>query len=186
MAQTAVKAGHKVVFYSTELPGEHLTDRILTLECAWSTNRQEAVDEENMKQVYAIARNLLHVPLLIDDNARISIPYIRTSAIIWHGKGICDFIVVDSLQLWEAPTNSPSSRHKQETDQLLRQAKILAMELKLPILVISQLTKETQKSAEEYGDIVILLQYLPFGKTDGKMIITKNRNGPIEELPFSF
>lgn len=186
MAQEAAKAGHKVVVYSTELPGEQLADRMLATESALPTHREEPVTQEKMKQAYAIARNLSRLPLLIDDSARISTSHIRTSALIRQSKGICDFIVIDSLQLCDTSAdNSPSGR-KQETDDLLRQAKILAMELKLPVLLVSQLTKEEQKSAEQYADTVILLQRLPSNRNAGSMMVAKNRNGQVKKIPFSY
>lgn len=186
MAQAAAKAGHKVVVYSTELPGEQLADRMLTTEYTLPANRKETVNQEKIKQAYTIVRNLSRLPLLIDDSARISTSHIRTSALIRQSKGICDFIVVDSLQLCETPADKLSSGRKQETDELIRQAKLLAMELKLPILLVSQLTKEQQKCAEQYADLVILLQRLPSDKNDGSMTITKNRNGQVKEISFSY
>lgn len=186
MAQAAAKAGHKVVVYSTELPSEQLVDRMLATACALPTNFEEPVNQEKMEQAYAVARNLSRLPLLIDDSARISTSHIRTSAIIRQSKGICDFIVVDSLHLCEIPEDKLSSGRKQETDDLMRQAKFLAMELKLPVLLVSRLTKEEQKSAEQYADLVILLQQFPSGKRDGSMTIAKNCNGQIKEIAFSY
>lgn len=186
MAQAAAKAGHKVVVYSTELPGEQLADRMLATECALPANFEQPVSREKMERAYAVARNLSRLPLLIDDSARISTYHIRTSAIIRQSKGICDFIVVDSLHLCEMPEDKLSSGRKQETDELMRQAKFLAMELKLPILLVSQLTKEEQKSAEQYADLIILLQRLPSSKSNGSMTIAKNRNGQVKEIAFSY
>lgn len=186
MAQEAAKAGHKVVVYSTELPGEQLADRMLATESALPANREKPVSQEKMKQAYAVARNLSYLPLLIDDSARISMSHIRTSALIRQSKGICDFIVVDSLSLCDTPADNLPPRRKQETDDLLRQAKILAMEFKLPVLLISQLTKKEQKYAERYADTVILLQRPPSDRNDGSLTITKNRNGQIKEILFSY
>lgn len=186
MAQEAAKAGHKVVVYSTELPGEQLADRMLATESALPANREKPVSQEKMKQAYAVARNLSYLPLLIDDSARISMSHIRTSALIRQSKGICDFIVVDSLSLCDTPADNLPFRRQQETDDLLRQAKILAMEFKLPVLLISQLTKKEQKSAERYADTVILLQRPPSDRNDGSMTITKSRNGQVKEILFSY
>lgn len=186
MAQEAAKAGHKVVVYSTELPGEQLADRMLATESALPANREKPVSQEKMKQAYAVARNLSYLPLLIDDSARISMSHIRTSALIRQSKGICDFIVVDSLSLYDTPADNLPFRRQQETDDLLRQAKILAMEFKLPVLLISQLTKKEQKSAERYADTVILLQRPPSDRNDGSITITKSRNGQVKEILFSY
>lgn len=186
MAQEAAKAGHKVVVYSTELPGEQLADRMLATESALPANREKPVSQEKMKQAYAVARNLSYLPLLIDDSARISMSHIRTSALIRQSKGICDFIVVDSLSLCDTPADNLPFRRQQETDDLLRQAKILAMEFKLPVLLISQLTKKEQKSAERYADTVILLQRPPSDRNDGSITITKSRNGQVKEILFSY
>lgn len=186
MAQAAAKAGHQVVVYSTELPSEQLATRMLTTECTLSANFEVPINQEKMKQAYAVARNLSHLPLRIDDSAHINMSHIRTSAIIRQSKKICDLIVVDSLQLCETSANRLSSGHKKATNELIRQAKLLAMELKLPVLLIGQLTREAQKSAEQYADLVILLQRLPSSKSEGSMTVIKNRNGQIKEIPFSY
>lgn len=185
VAQTAAKADYKVIVYSMELPGEQLADRMLVTEGA-PTNSEQSVNEEKMKQAYAIARNLSHLPLLIDDRARISMSHIRTSALLRQSKGICDLLVIDSLQLCDTSSDSYISTRKPETEEIVYQAKLLAMELKLPVLLISQFNNELQKVAEQYADIVILLQRLPSATTKGSISITKHRNGATKEIHFTY
>lgn len=213
MAKAAAQAGHNAVFYSIEMQGERLGDRWILSECRLNATqwRSGLISEEEMIQARATANKLSRLPLYIDDSARMSMDYIRASARMLHSKGKCDVIFIDYLQLSEMKHEKENRNREQEVAQAARKAKMLAKELSIPVVLLSQLNRESETrpfkkpaladlresgSIEQDADIVILL-YRPAQaglSTDkdsgfptdhlGVAIVAKHRNGETKSVYF--
>ena len=199
IAKAAARAGHHTAVYSPDMPGEQLGDHFLRSEAPFPNNRKGAISEKEMEQAYAVARHLSELPLCINDSANIDMEQVHSSALIMQSKGKCNLIVIDSLQQCEADTTSQHPDRDREIEQIMRKAKAMAMDLKIPVILVSQLKRKTdksksdkpcltdlQESIEQHSDIVLLLHRVPSEKADGCMVVAKHRNGKTGEIPFRY
>lgn len=213
MAKTAAKAGYNAVFYSIEMQGERLGDRWILSESGMNATqwRSGMISEEEMQRARTVAGNLARLPLHIDDSARMSMDYIRASARMLHSKGKCDAVFIDYLQLSEMRLEKDNRNREQEVAQAARKAKMLAKELGIPVVLLSQLNRESETrpfkkpaladlresgSIEQDADIVMLLYRPALAglSTDkesgfptenlGVVIVAKHRNGETKSVYF--
>lgn len=198
LAKVAAKAGCQTIVYSPDMPGEQLADRWLQSELL-PKKEKATVSKAEMEKAYAIARNLSELPLYVNDNANIDPAQIYSSALIMQSKGKCDLIVIDSVQQCEADTECHRQSREQEIEQIVRKTKAMAMELQIPVILVSQLRRkpeqassakpclaDLQESIEQHADIVLFLHRSPSVKADGNLIIAKHRNGITKEIHFRY
>jgi replicative DNA helicase len=134
-----------------------------------------------------------HVPLAIDDNSGATITDIKRFARSVNRRKPLAGIVVDYLQLMDQPPGDKRARHEFVAD-MSRQLKILAMDMQVPVIALSQLNRgSTQRedqmpkisdiresgAVEQDADVVILLHREIMGENRGdlKMLVAKNRHG---------
>lgn len=149
------------------------------------------------------------VPLYVDDNSGVTITDIKRFARSVNRRGEAmekpkplAGLIVDYLQLMSPPPGDKRSRQEFVSD-MSRQLKILAMEMKIPVVVLSQLNRgSTQRedkmptisdlresgSIEQDADVVILLHREIMGEKRGDlaMLIAKNRNGATDVAHLTF
>jgi replicative DNA helicase len=135
-----------------------------------------------------------NVPLYIDDNSGVTLTDIKRFARSVNRRQPLAGLVVDYLQLMAQPAGDKRPRHEFVAD-MSRQLKILAMEMHIPVIALSQLNRgSTQRqdnmpqisdlresgAVEQDADVVILLHREIMGETSGdlSMLIAKQRNGP--------
>lgn len=207
LARTAAEAGYHTLVYSLEMQGERLGDRLLMSACRqvgatqW---RNGKVNEEEMAEASRIATEMARLPIYVDDTASMSIDKIRSSARLQQSKGKCDFIIIDYLQLCEMQSEQRNRNREQEVAQASRKAKLLAKELNIPIVLLSQLNREPDGrpyqrpelshlresgAIEQDADLVFLLYRPALARLEtdresgypteelGVVIIAKHRNG---------
>jgi replicative DNA helicase len=104
--------------------------------------RNGALDEAEFTRITAAVRELTNIPLYIDDTPGISINAIRTRARrLKRSKGL-GLIVIDYIQLITGTGNKKSEGNRvQELSEISRGLKILAKELKIPVIALSQLNR---------------------------------------------
>lgn len=214
LAQAAAVAGHHVVVYSLEMQGERLGDRWLLattpdVDARHLKNGQLTPGE--LRQVHEASAELSRLPIHVDDHPVTSMDRVRSSARLLQSKGKCDMVILDYLQLCNMKSDQKNRNREQEVAQTSRKAKLLAKELNIPVLLLSQLNRESDGRSdhrpelndlresgaiEQDADMVMLL-YRPalYGKaTDkkstypsdglGVVIIAKHRNGETGEVYF--
>jgi len=142
------------------------------------------------------------VPLFIDDNSGVTITDIKRFARSVNRRKPLAGLVVDYLQLMSQPPGDKRPRHEFVSD-MSRQLKILAMEMKIPVVALSQLNRgSTQRedkmptiadlresgSIEQDADVVILLHREIMGEARGDlaMLVAKNRNGATDVAHLTF
>jgi replicative DNA helicase len=143
-----------------------------------------------------------NVPLYIDDNSGVTITDIKRFARSVNRRQPLAGLVVDYLQLMAQPAGDSRPRHEFVSD-MSRQLKILAMDLKIPVVALSQLNRgSTQRedkmptisdlresgSIEQDADVVILLHREIMGEKRGElaMLVAKNRNGATDVANLQF
>jgi len=144
-------------------------------------------------------------PLFIDDSSQLSITQLRAKARRIHARKKLGMIVVDYLQLL-APTDSRVPR-EQQVAEASRGLKALAKELDVPVIVLSQLNRASEKenrtprladlresgSIEQDADVVLMLarpkdaeEKFQVAADSAELIVAKQRNGPVGELKLTF
>ena len=160
--------------------------------------------EEQTKLLEA-ADEFSKAPIFIDDSSAISIMQLRAKARRIHSRTPLGFIMVDYLQLL-SPTD-PKVPREQQVAEASRGLKALAKELDVPVLVLSQLNRSSEKdnrtpkisdlresgSIEQDADVVLMLarprdadEKFQVAADSAELIVAKQRNGPVGELKLTF
>jgi replicative DNA helicase len=204
-----------VLVFNLEMGADQLAMRLLTSRARVSMARIRDMfcDAEEQKRLAVAARELKGAPIWIDDSVSTGILELRAKARRLSQKENIRLIVIDYLQLIQG--DSRLSRENQIAD-ISRQIKMMAMELKVPVLVLSQLNRESEKekrdprlsdlresgAIEQDADVVMMLSRprKSDDERDGdpgevqlstdcehiKLIIAKQRNGPTGNIDLSF
>jgi replicative DNA helicase len=160
-------------------------------------------DEQN--RLVSTADEFSKAPIFIDDSSALSIMQLRAKARRIHARHPLGFIVVDYLQLL-SPTDGKMPR-EQQVAEASRGLKSLAKELNVPVLVLSQLNRSSEKenrtpkladlresgSIEQDADVVLMLarprdadEKFQVAADSAELIVAKQRNGPVGELKLTF
>jgi replicative DNA helicase len=153
-------------------------------------------DEQN--RLLQAADEFSKAPIFIDDSSALSIMQLRAKARRIHSRTPLGFIVVDYLQLL-SPTD-PKVPREQQVAEASRGLKSLAKELDVPVLVLSQLNRSSEKenrtpkladlresgSIEQDADVVLMLarprdadEKFQVAADSAELIVAKQRNGPV-------
>lgn len=200
----ATKANQgSVLLFSLEMGKEQLVDRLLAANAgveAWKLRTGEGLNDDDFERLSAAMGELAEAPIFIDDTSGITISDMRTKARRLHHRHPLALVVVDYLQLMSGGSRFATIANRvQEISEISRNLKILARELNVPVLALSQLSRSVESrspqipqladlresgSIEQDADIVAFIYredyYNP--DTDRKNItdlfIKKHRNGP--------
>ena len=191
-----------IAIFSLEMPNEQLGLRIIAQETGLNTQRVRngELSEAEWTQFTHAAEDLSHIPIHTDDTPAIAPLQMLSKARRLHQQHKLDLILVDYLQLM-----SGGGRHEnrvQEVSSISRQLKLIAKELRVPVLAAAQLSRAVEQRADkrpvlsdlrESGAIeqdsdVVLFLYRPEDAEDGRteVIIAKHRNGPLGVVPLRF
>ncbi len=201
-----------VAFFSLEMSSSQLVQRILSAESEiWLEKISRGkLEEHEMKQLYKKGiEKLSSAPIFIDDTAALNIFELRAKCRRLKNKHNVGLILIDYLQLMSGSSDRNSNR-EQEISKISRDLKGLAKELQVPIIALSQLSREVEKrkdgnkmpqlsdlresgAIEQDADMVMFL-YRPeyyditaneFGesnKGETHVRIAKHRNGSLETI----
>jgi replicative DNA helicase len=197
----SVNLKRPVGFFSLEMSKEELVDRLLVGQAdidAWKLKTGK-LDENDFTKLSNAMGELAEAPLYIDDTPALSVLEMRTKARRLQVENGLDFLIVDYLQL--ARSRNLENR-VQEVSEISQGMKNLARELKIPILVISQLSRAVEArvgkkpqlsdlresgSIEQDADVVMFLWREDDDNTENFMLdIAKHRNGPLKSIPLYF
>jgi replicative DNA helicase len=207
-ANVAVAAERPVLFFSMEMSKFELSRRLLSAEAqvdARSLTTGRLSESDWPKVAQAVGR-LADAPLFIDDNPECTVMEMRAKARrIRATHGDLGLIVVDYLQLMSTGRNVES--RQVEVSELSRGLKILARELEVPVMTLSQLNRQLEYrqdkrpmladlresgSIEQDADIVAFIYrddyYNPESDQKGmaQVIVAKHRNGPTDKVDLVF
>ncbi len=139
-----------VGFFSLEMSSSQLVQRILSAESEiWLEKiARGKLEEHEMKQLYKKGiEKLSKAPIFIDDSAALNIFELRAKCRRLKSKHDIGIIIIDYLQLMSGSADRNSNR-EQEISKISRDLKSLAKELQVPIIALSQLSREVEKRKE--------------------------------------
>ncbi|HEY5234233.1 MAG TPA: replicative DNA helicase [Verrucomicrobiae bacterium] len=201
--------------FSLEMSAESL---VLRMMCSIArvnlrSIREGFMSESDFPKLTGAAGRLANAPLFIDDSAGLSILQLRARARRLHQQHGVKLFVVDYLQLLHSTARRSQENRQQEIADISSGIKALAKELKVPVLVLSQLNRELEKdksrkprlsdlresgAIEQDADVVGLLYKPNSGddedgaqaeEADGlpvNLLIAKQRNGPTGDINLTF
>ncbi len=143
-----------VALFSLEMSAGQLVQRILAAESEiWLEKiARGKLEEHEMKQLYARGiQRLAKAPLFIDDTPALNIFELRAKCRRLKNKHQIGLIIIDYLQLMSGTGENRNSNREQEISNISRNLKALAKELSVPIIALSQLSREVEKRGAKDG-----------------------------------
>lgn len=212
-AKAAAQQGVPVVLFSLEMDANSLFERFISSGCNVGADKLKTgnISTEELQQIDRTVGTLSTLPISINDNAAIGMGYIRSQCRLLHRQKKCGMVVIDYLQLVTESQNSKGRTREQAVTEMSREAKIIAKELNIPVILLSQLNREVDKrtdkkpiladlresgSIEQDADIVMFVHrpgYYGIKVKDssgsvignyGELLIAKQRNGGIGTVKF--
>ena len=206
----AVREGKTVGVFSLEMSKEQLVLRLLSSVANIDSQRLRTgfLEEMDFTRLAPAMNALAEAPVFIDDTPNISTMELRTKARRLQAESGLDMIVVDYLQLMQSTVASRDANRVQEVSEITRGLKGLARELQVPVVALSQLSRQAEMrenkeprlsdlresgSIEQDSDLVLFLwREKERGEEedpDGEIInlrLAKHRNGPTGETKLYF
>ena len=139
-------AKSSVAFFSLEMSSEQLSTRIISEQARIGSNdiRRGRISEEQFDQFLETSKNISELPLFIDETPAISIAAMSNRARRIKRLHGLDLIVVDYIQLMKGSFNNKDGR-VQEISQITQGLKAIAKELGVPVLALSQLSRQVEQ-----------------------------------------
>ncbi len=197
--QSEVGTNFPVIFFSLEMGHKELAQRILASEARVDSQklRTGRLDQSDWTKI-GNALGRLEIPLFIDENANVTVMEIRAKARRLKARyGGLALILIDYLQLM---SGTGAENRQLEISEISRNLKILARELQVPVMALSQLSRNLESRAdkrpmladlresgaiEQDADVVMFIYrdevYNPDSPDRGsaEIIVSKHRSGPI-------
>lgn len=195
----AVRAKVPVAIFSLEMAKEQMTNRILCSEAMVDSNkvRTGKIEDDDWAKLAAASGELSESGIYIDDTPGISIMEIRAKCRKMKMEKNIGLVVIDYLQLVQGSSKRGASR-EQEIAEISRSLKILAKEINVPVIALSQLSRAPEQrpdhrpmlsdlresgSIEQDADIVMFLYRDDYYNEDSEkkniaeVILAKHRSG---------
>lgn len=204
----ATHSKQPVLFFSLEMSKEQLVDRMLADASgvdAWNIRTGNLSDDDFSKLSEAMGE-LAEAPIYIDDTPGLSVLEMRTKARRANHDHPLGLIIIDYLQLMQGSGRDNGNR-VQEVSEISRGLKLIARELNVPVIALSQLSRSVESrspqipqladlresgSIEQDADIVMFIYreayYNPETERENitDLIIAKHRNGPTGKVELYF
>jgi replicative DNA helicase len=207
MAQYASKNANVVGIFSLEMSAEQLVSRLLCSEARVDAHRLRTgyLNREEWARLADALRRLCETKVFIDDTPGVGVLEMRAKSRRLKAEHGLDLLVIDYLQLMAGRGRIES--RQQEVSQISRDLKILAKELDVPVVALSQLSRAPEQRSEhkpqlsdlresgaieQDSDVVCFIYreelYSPTDENQGtaELIIGKQRNGPTGMVQLAF
>ena len=199
--------------FSLEMSSQQLVQRMLCSRARVNLQRVRDgfLGERDFPSLTAAASKLAEAKMYIDDSASLSILELRAKARRLKAQQDVSLIIVDYLQLLRSTSRRAQDNRQLEISEISAGLKALAKELKIPVIVVAQLNRQPEQrtggkprlsdlresgSIEQDADLVGLLVRPELYEEDeearvekageAELIIAKQRNGPVGEIPLTF
>jgi len=138
--------GGIVGFFSLEMSAEQLATRIIAEQTGIPSNkiRRGGIDEGDFEKIKDVSIELQNLPFYVDETGGLSIGQLAARARRLKRQRGLDLIVVDYLQLLQGSTKRANDSRVQEITEITTRLKALAKELNIPILALSQLSRQVE------------------------------------------
>ena len=210
IALNAANKSHAIALFSLEMSKEQIAKRFFSIDSQLDAlkimkGKLEDGDDKILDESY---NRLNDYKIFVDDTAGISVMELRSKARRLKASKNIELIIIDYLQLMQGSAGKKSSDNRQqEISEISRSLKGLARELNIPVIALSQLSRNVELRAEkkpqlsdlrESGSLeqdadIVMFLYRPeyYNHTDenanqAELIIAKNRNGPTTALQLYF
>jgi replicative DNA helicase len=198
----SIHNGQASVIFSLEMSRSEITMRMLSAEARVGLNniRSGSLSDDEWSRLAKRMGEISDAPLFIDDSPNLSLMEIRAKARRLKQRHNLKLIIIDYLQLMSSGKKVES--RQQEVSEFSRNLKLLAKELEVPVIAISQLNRSPEQRAdkkpmlsdlresgsiEQDADMVILLHrddlYEGSSRSgEADLIVAKHRNGPTRTI----
>ncbi|HEV3394301.1 MAG TPA: replicative DNA helicase [Chthoniobacterales bacterium] len=199
--------------FSLEMSSQQLVQRLLCSRARVNLQkvRDGFLSERDFPSLTAAASKLAEAKIFIDDSASLTILELRAKGRRLKAQQDVQLIIVDYLQLLRSTSRRAQDNRQLEISEISAGLKGLAKELKIPLIVVAQLNRQPEQrtggkprlsdlresgSIEQDADLVGLLVRPEIYEEDeearaekageAELIIAKQRNGPVGEIPLTF
>lgn len=200
----SVTYGKSVGIFSLEMSDQQLVDRMLAAEAgvdSWKLRTGKLSSDQEFESVQEAMAKLSEAPIHIDDQPGNNILKMRSAARRLKNEHGLDLLIVDYLQLMSPTATKASDSMVQQVTEISRSLKILARELDVPVLALSQLSRAVEQrggkprlsdlrdsgSIEQDADVVMFIHredkmnknQEPERPNIAEIMVEKHRNGPV-------
>ena len=207
----ACRYGKSVGIFSLEMSDQQLVDRMLAAEAgvdSWKLRTGKLSTDQEFEAVQAAMARLSEAPIHIDDQPGNNILKMRSSARRLKNEHGLDLLIVDYLQLMSPTSAKASDSMVQQVTEISRSLKILARELDVPVVALSQLSRAVEQrggkprlsdlrdsgSIEQDADLVMFIHRedkihkdQPSDRPNiAEILVEKHRNGPVGSAELYF
>ena len=140
-----------VLFFSLEMSSEQLARRILSEQARISSNdiRRGNLSENDLDNLVSVSKEILEIPLYIDDTPAVNIGTLSSRARRLKRNNGLGVIVIDYLQLLRPSKTSRNESRVLEISEITQGLKALAKELNVPIIALSQLSRQVEQREDK-------------------------------------
>ncbi|MCP4380061.1 MAG: replicative DNA helicase [Hyphomicrobiales bacterium] len=152
---TKTVSGGIIGFFSLEMSAEQLATRIIAEQAGVPSAdiRRGRITEDQFAQIVAASGKMNRVPLYVDQTGGLTIGQLAARARRLKRQRGLDLLVVDYIQLMQASQRRGSDNRVQEITEITNQLKALAKELQVPILALSQLSRQVENRDDKHPQL---------------------------------
>ena len=206
---TATKHGTPVGIFSLEMSSQQLVDRMLAAEAgvnSWNLRTGRLSKDDEYERLQRGIASLSDAPIYIDDKPSSTVLSMRSVARRLKSEKSLGLVIIDYLQLITPTTTGSNISIVQQVTEISRMLKAMARELDVPVLALSQLSRDIEKrrgrprlsdlresgSIEQDADVVMFIhrEDKMNDNTDrpgiAEILIEKHRNGPTGKIELRF
>jgi replicative DNA helicase len=203
----ALKSNVPTVFFSLEMSATEISQRLIAAETSVPLTvirKSKEMNNEGWKRINSVQARIGQTPLYIDDSPNLTLSEIRAKCRRMKAQLGIKLVIIDYLQLMTS--GKKVENRQQEVSEFSRSLKLLAKELGVPVVALSQLNRGSEQSPdkkpqlsnlresgslEQDADIVLLLHRERFAeqgenRNDAEIHIAKHRNGEMRVLRVQF
>ncbi len=203
VAHAAISQGKTCAFFSMEMSEMQVVQRLISLTAEIDGNRirRGRLSLEELTRINDASARLQQSPIFVEESSRLSVMQILAKARRLQAERGLDLLVIDYLQLIEG--NSKEDNRVQEVAQISRGLKSIARELQVPVVALSQLSRQIETrgtepmlsdlresgALEADADLVMFLWQKSAEDRRDRIVhlkLAKHRNGPIGDMDLLF
>jgi replicative DNA helicase len=152
---TSTVNGGIVGFFSLEMSAEQLATRIIAEQTDIPSNqiRRGGISESDFEKIKDYSIELQNIPLYVDETGGLSVAQLAARARRLKRQRGLDLVVIDYLQLLQGSTRRSAENRVQEITEITTKLKALAKELNVPILALSQLSRQVESRDDKHPQL---------------------------------
>jgi replicative DNA helicase len=203
VAHAALERGKTCAFFSMEMSEMQVVQRLISMTAEIDGNRirRGRLTLDELTRINDASARLQQAPIFVEESSRLTVTQILAKARRLQAERQLDLVVIDYLQLIEGSTNDEN--RVQEVAQISRGLKSIARELQVPVVALSQLSRQIETrgtepmlsdlresgALEADADLVLFLWQKDQQDRKDRVVrlkLAKHRNGPVGEMDLLF